>query len=263
MALIKCPECGHDVSDKAGACPSCGCPIESVYAGNDDNVVWHEDENSTLEDTPREKWTDFIVGFRSGKPVHMVIAGLLYAGCIIMLITGNGTIFDRVLDVILVIGSIYLFSVFFASPAHVKRAFYALIGVVFIALGTIGRTLTGDNIANTTIPVDSTQQQTVYDTGTDTNTTSNTDANTGTTQIDNSTEDDGGAYGNYVTYEMFSQMSDGMTLYEIRNLTGQQGELMSSAGGIETWTFKGRGISNATVTFIDGKLSSKAQIGLE
>ncbi len=27
MALIKCPECGKEISDKAGACPHCGCPI--------------------------------------------------------------------------------------------------------------------------------------------------------------------------------------------------------------------------------------------
>ena len=30
MALIKCPECGHQVSDKAATCPSCGVAI----AGN-------------------------------------------------------------------------------------------------------------------------------------------------------------------------------------------------------------------------------------
>ena len=30
MALIKCNECGHEVSDKASACPNCGCPIEKV-----------------------------------------------------------------------------------------------------------------------------------------------------------------------------------------------------------------------------------------
>lgn len=29
MALIKCTECGHEVSDKASACPNCGCPIEN------------------------------------------------------------------------------------------------------------------------------------------------------------------------------------------------------------------------------------------
>lgn len=30
MALIKCPECGGEVSDKAGECPHCGFPIEEV-----------------------------------------------------------------------------------------------------------------------------------------------------------------------------------------------------------------------------------------
>ncbi len=29
MALLKCPECEHDVSDKAAACPHCGYPINS------------------------------------------------------------------------------------------------------------------------------------------------------------------------------------------------------------------------------------------
>ena len=28
MALIKCEECGQMVSDKASACPHCGCPVK-------------------------------------------------------------------------------------------------------------------------------------------------------------------------------------------------------------------------------------------
>ena len=28
MALISCPECGKEISDKAVACPNCGCPIK-------------------------------------------------------------------------------------------------------------------------------------------------------------------------------------------------------------------------------------------
>ena len=30
MALTKCNECGHMVSDKAEMCPKCGCPIQNV-----------------------------------------------------------------------------------------------------------------------------------------------------------------------------------------------------------------------------------------
>lgn len=29
MAMIKCPECGNDISDKAFNCPKCGCPVSS------------------------------------------------------------------------------------------------------------------------------------------------------------------------------------------------------------------------------------------
>ena len=30
MALIKCPECGSEISDKAKMCPRCGCPVEEM-----------------------------------------------------------------------------------------------------------------------------------------------------------------------------------------------------------------------------------------
>lgn len=35
MALIKCPECGKEVSDKAKACGNCGCPIEDSLPSGD------------------------------------------------------------------------------------------------------------------------------------------------------------------------------------------------------------------------------------
>lgn len=34
MALIKCPECGKEISDKAGNCPHCGCPIGNKTDNN-------------------------------------------------------------------------------------------------------------------------------------------------------------------------------------------------------------------------------------
>lgn len=30
MALIKCPECGKEISDKAEVCPSCGYPVDEI-----------------------------------------------------------------------------------------------------------------------------------------------------------------------------------------------------------------------------------------
>ncbi len=30
MALIKCPECGKEISDKAKTCIGCGCPLEDI-----------------------------------------------------------------------------------------------------------------------------------------------------------------------------------------------------------------------------------------
>jgi hypothetical protein len=32
MALINCPECGAEISDRAPACPRCGCPMQMVSA---------------------------------------------------------------------------------------------------------------------------------------------------------------------------------------------------------------------------------------
>ena len=46
MALIKCKECGHEVSDKASACPNCGFPIGSYGATQEEMMD---------EDPPKEK----------------------------------------------------------------------------------------------------------------------------------------------------------------------------------------------------------------
>lgn len=32
MALIRCPECGRDISSQAPACPSCGYPLQAANA---------------------------------------------------------------------------------------------------------------------------------------------------------------------------------------------------------------------------------------
>lgn len=69
MALIKCTECGKDVSEKATACPNCGCPIEEIVIKIEENAKLktectklqpnklNEETTASLEkaDSPKER----------------------------------------------------------------------------------------------------------------------------------------------------------------------------------------------------------------
>lgn len=46
MALIKCSECGKEISDKASACPHCGCPVATP-------PVLSQEEQDRQEQTAR------------------------------------------------------------------------------------------------------------------------------------------------------------------------------------------------------------------
>ena len=52
MALIKCPECGNTISDKASNCPKCGCPVSyAAYRKDITNgapVQYPQKSNSNL-----------------------------------------------------------------------------------------------------------------------------------------------------------------------------------------------------------------------
>lgn len=37
MALVKCKECGKEISDQATSCPNCGCPIAKNK--NDNTII--------------------------------------------------------------------------------------------------------------------------------------------------------------------------------------------------------------------------------
>lgn len=52
MALIKCPECGREISDKSESCPGCGCPSSEyiVYASNS---IEKSKDDSLLDEVKR------------------------------------------------------------------------------------------------------------------------------------------------------------------------------------------------------------------
>jgi predicted RNA-binding Zn-ribbon protein involved in translation (DUF1610 family) len=51
MAIIKCPECGKDISDKAPICPQCGNPL-----------IDREDDVITIQRTKKKHKKDMLIG---------------------------------------------------------------------------------------------------------------------------------------------------------------------------------------------------------
>ena len=63
MALIKCSECHHEVSDRAASCPKCGAPIANAVATGTSTV--------TTESTSKRMKKHQLIG------VALLISGIL------------------------------------------------------------------------------------------------------------------------------------------------------------------------------------------
>lgn len=50
MALIKCPECGKEISDQATSCPNCGYPIQSLKTEDQTNGQTDERKDAGTQD---------------------------------------------------------------------------------------------------------------------------------------------------------------------------------------------------------------------
>ncbi len=51
MSLIKCPECGKDVSDQAKFCPNCGCPVTPPITSYQQNLQLNTPTNTKKKDS--------------------------------------------------------------------------------------------------------------------------------------------------------------------------------------------------------------------
>ena len=67
MALLKCPECGKDVSDKAAACPQCGCPVLEMCINKEAKEEQLEQDAEEFE--KEEKTTDTIIESQDNEGV--------------------------------------------------------------------------------------------------------------------------------------------------------------------------------------------------
>ena len=112
MAMIKCPECGKEVSDKSLLCIHCGCPIKK-----DD-----QDNKKSLE--------SHVIAYRSspGSVVTIYIVGLI-------------------LSLIIIIAYVIL-GIAFGEPVWLGMVFFALIAVFLLVMCTFGVIRVGANAAN-------------------------------------------------------------------------------------------------------------------
>lgn len=46
--LIKCPECGREISDKAQSCPNCGCPASEFFIEEREIIISESSKKATL-----------------------------------------------------------------------------------------------------------------------------------------------------------------------------------------------------------------------
>jgi hypothetical protein len=66
-----------------------------------------------------------------------------------------------------------------------------------------------------------------------------------------------------VNLDAFNQLKQGMTYEEATSILGSKGQLSSSSGSFQTYSFPGSsGFSSVVLTFQDGKLTSFTQVGL-
>jgi len=89
MALIKCEECGKEVSDKAETCPHCGAPVESGEKGIEEDKS--KKQNGKGEQTSKSTDADQAKKVGCGKKVLYGIFILIVFGIIMSIISPDPT----------------------------------------------------------------------------------------------------------------------------------------------------------------------------
>ena len=87
MALIKCPECGKEISDNAQNCPQCGYPLKGSATKGEDNpsIGTAKGSQQTSQPVPKKKKNGCLVGC---LPFFIIFAVLIF---IISSIGGKST----------------------------------------------------------------------------------------------------------------------------------------------------------------------------
>ena len=146
MSIIKCPECGKEISDKAEKCPNCGCPMEEIkkMVSNEDyqaeqqyqNMVTRLRERENKKNVPTAKSYDFVGRMIIGIVYIILSCLVLFQSCAAQLsnsITGDGI--DGAIGFMLFV---YLLVIGIVSISTKKSTSYKLprnIGILNIIIG--------------------------------------------------------------------------------------------------------------------------------
>ena len=77
MALLKCPECGHDVSSSAEFCPKCGFPVSSIpEAPSQGEVTSSVVVSSSSSDPQTNAGAKLFLGFSVVVVAAVIVAAL-------------------------------------------------------------------------------------------------------------------------------------------------------------------------------------------
>lgn len=115
MALIKCNECGKEISDKAKVCVNCGCPI-------------------TIEKKKKEKEN---IKLYNNKNFSYIIISLFVAIIIFLLVletTFDNFFVSLIVSILYFLLNIYLIKKFQKKDKITKKYIYTRLAVIFVPL---------------------------------------------------------------------------------------------------------------------------------
>lgn len=75
MALMKCKECGREVSDRAKECPGCGCPVSVIIQQNNEELV-ESNKKIKREDVNQTEMKD-VKAKKDNKKRIIIVVGIL------------------------------------------------------------------------------------------------------------------------------------------------------------------------------------------
>lgn len=121
MALIKCKECEHQVSDKAKSCPNCGCPIEANY-----NEIGMPQPLITAPKVKEEKRYSVAIPLIFGIAAYIILSVVLCK----QLDKGAASIETAIEDDVMTCGLVCFVITCFIAKSNIDRLIYLAVIVL-------------------------------------------------------------------------------------------------------------------------------------